>query len=151
MELRLCQRPEDVPEPDTPWDVGVCLETFEHVPPDLVEPYLERMASIVRGHFFVTVPVERGPVFFGKHFAKKVLRLEDDPYTLREFLNCSLSRLDRVTRREHKGFDERELERQVGKYFKIERSGGVYPRVRASGWTTAWGIVATSVAISRRS
>src|SRR5262252_7830146 len=56
-EFRFCKRPEDMPKDQVPFDIGICMETLEHVPPDLVDPYLFELSRVIRGHLFITVPI----------------------------------------------------------------------------------------------
>ena len=69
------------------YDVGICMETLEHIPPDLVEPYSKRLSQVIEGYLFITVPIERGLVFLLKHGAKKVLGMKDDRFDKGEFIN----------------------------------------------------------------
>src|SRR5215212_12151959 len=59
VELRLCRKPEEIPAPRKLYDAGVCMETLEHVPPHMVEPYLRRLSEAIDGYLFITIPVER--------------------------------------------------------------------------------------------
>ncbi len=54
------------------FDTALCLETLEHVPPDLLEPYVEEIAKATTGYFVVTVPNEKGPVFLAKYVVKRL-------------------------------------------------------------------------------
>ncbi len=114
------QSPESLKEfPDLHFDAAVALETLEHVPPDLVDPYLAELARVTSGHLVVSVPNEMGAVFAAKYLAKRLLYGDVEPYTLREFMAATLKQTDKVARTEHKGFDYRELVRQIGRYFRI--------------------------------
>lgn len=142
IELRHCRKPEEIPAPQQPFNVGVCMETLEHVPVDLVEPYLLKLSQVVEGYLFITVPVERGLVFLLKHGLKKILRMKDDAFQNMEFINCILGRMDKVKRREHKGFDDRLLVRQVEKYFDVVGVSGVFPGLGILGLNLTIGIIA---------
>ena len=45
------------------------METFEHIPPELVCPYLKKLAKHLDGHFVITVPNEKG-IFSYKEIIK---------------------------------------------------------------------------------
>lgn len=108
------------------FDLGIALETLEHMPNDVLESYLAHVQrTCVR--FLVTVPNEKGLVFLAKWTAKKVLLRESpsDRYTLGEIVNATLGRMDRVTRREHKGFDYDALGRQLTKRFFVDKVVGL--------------------------
>jgi hypothetical protein len=142
IELKHCRKPEEIPTPQEAFDVGVCMETLEHVPPDLVEPYLLKLSQIVEGYVFITVPIERGLIFLLKHGFKKILGMKDDRFSGREFINCTLGRMNKVKRREHKGFDDRALVRQVEKYFDVVSVSGVFPGLGIRSLNLTIGIIA---------
>ncbi|MFM9863558.1 MAG: class I SAM-dependent methyltransferase [Micropepsaceae bacterium] len=112
--------------PARSFDLGVALETLEHMPDDSLEAYLEQMQRTCK-RFLVTVPNEKGPVFLGKWMAKRLLLREtsSDRYTFGEVVNATLGRMDRVARREHKGFDYAGLARQLSRRFVIEKTVGL--------------------------
>ena len=142
IEFKYCKTPEDIPVVQEEFDVGVCMETLEHVPPDMVEPYLKRLSEVINGHLLITVPIERGLVFLLKHGLKKILGMKDDSFAGTEFFNCVLGKLDRVARREHKGFDDRVLLRQIEKYFDIVNVSGVFPGLPILSLNLTIGILA---------
>jgi SAM-dependent methyltransferase len=112
-----------------PWhsfDLGVALETLEHMPDDALEAYLEQVQRTCK-RFLVTVPNEKGPVFLGKWAVKQLLLREtsSDRYTFGEVVNATLGRMNRVARREHKGFDYAALARRLSERFVIERTVGL--------------------------
>lgn len=110
--------------PDERFDTAICMETLEHIPPALVEPYLQEIASHLDGYFFITVPNEKGPLFLAKWLAKFILNLSPEPYTFGEIVNATLGRTHKVKRREHKGFDYDDLIKQIGKHFDIIHVSG---------------------------
>lgn len=122
--LSECQTPDQMTDAEVPFDTTICMETFEHIPDALVEPYLKRLADLTTGHLFITVPNERGSIFVAKYFAKKCIGQKGYKYTLKEFLNAAIGRLHCVERNEHKGFDYKRLVRQVSKYFDVEKVSG---------------------------
>ena len=118
------------------------METLEHVPPEFVEPYLFELSRAINGYLFITVPVERGLVFFVKHSLKKALRMKHESFGALEFLNCVFGRMSKVSRREHKGFDDRALVSQVKKYFDVISVTGVFPKFPTPALNLTIGIVA---------
>jgi hypothetical protein len=107
------------------FNVGAALETIEHIPPQLVEPYLEELARVVDGYLVVTVPNEKGLVFFGKYLAKKLIYGGTEPYTLGEIAAATLGQMDRIERSEHKGFDYAALVRQIDRHFEVVKVSGL--------------------------
>ena len=142
VELKHCIKPEEMPTTQKTFDVGVCMETLEHIPPDLVEPYLLKLSQVIEGYIFITVPVERGLVFLFKHGLKKIIGMEDDTFHKMEFINCALGRMNKVERREHKGFDDRVLVKQVKKYFDVVSVSGVFPGLGILSLNLTIGIIA---------
>jgi 2-polyprenyl-3-methyl-5-hydroxy-6-metoxy-1,4-benzoquinol methylase len=141
-EFKFCNRPEDIPQQQAPFDVGICMETLEHMPPESVEPYLFELSKAIRGHLFITIPIERGVPFLLKHALKSALKMKDAHFTRKEFLYSVTGRLDRVQRYEHKGFDDRVLVEQVRKYFDVVSVEGVFPRLPILSLNMTVGIVA---------
>jgi hypothetical protein len=85
--------------------------------------YRQRLSTailIIDGHFFVTVPNEKGPMFLAKHIAKAAIG-STQPYTAKEVLYATLGDLSQVERNEHKGFDYAQLVTQIGQHFDIVR------------------------------
>lgn len=132
------------------FDAGIAMETLEHVPPEMVAPYLDFLARHVRGRLYITVPNEIGPVFLAKWIAKRLSSEDAEPHTPAELLNAFLGRADRIARREHKGFDYRVLVRQVSRRCRVEEVSG-----HPLGWLPPWlcfgvGIVARPRRVRRR-
>jgi hypothetical protein len=142
VELRLCKKPEDIPLAEGPFDVGICMETLEHIPPELVEPYLFRLSRVIDGYLFITVPIERGLIFLVKQILKRTLGMKHESFHGGEFLNCVLGRMSKVRRREHKGFDDRALVSQVRKYFEVISVTGIFPKSPILALNLTIGIVA---------
>ncbi len=125
------------------FDTFISLETLEHVSPPLVEPYLERISSLLDGHVFVTVPNEKGLVFLFKYAIKKLFRIRDArAYSLRDVVHLTLGQTDKVERNEHRGFDYSSLIDLMSKYFDIIRVEGVQTRVLPPSLNVNVGIVA---------
>jgi 2-polyprenyl-3-methyl-5-hydroxy-6-metoxy-1,4-benzoquinol methylase len=113
----------------TPADIELCnseqfplsvsMETLEHVPPNMVDGYLEKLSRHTRGHLIVTVPNEKGVLFLAKWLAKAASARNMGGYTAREVCYATFGRLHHVTRREHKGFDYDVLIRQVDRHFDV--------------------------------
>lgn len=108
------------------FELGVALETLEHLPDDTLGRYLEQVQRTC-ARFLVTVPNEKGPVFLAKWIAKRTL-LRNNPaetYSLTELFNATLCRMDRVARHEHKGFDYAALAGRLANHFDIEKVEGL--------------------------
>jgi 2-polyprenyl-3-methyl-5-hydroxy-6-metoxy-1,4-benzoquinol methylase len=116
------------------FDIAVSMETLEHVPPALVDGYLEQIARHLDGYLFVTVPNEKGPLFLAKWSAKKLFSTGAEAhYSFSEVVNATLGRMDHVERDQHKGFDYSKLVKQLEKYFDVvavsgHPFGGILPR-----------------------
>ena len=135
--------PEDVWRLDGEFDVGVCMETLEHIEPADVESYLAALAHKVRGPLFVTVPNEKGVALLVKTLAAKALGVNRDiAYTKADFINSVLGRTDRVPRHHHKGFDYAVLARRLAHHFGEVAVEGVDTRYLPSRLQSTIGIVA---------
>lgn len=130
-----CDSPESLSQVDGEFSCSICMDTFEHVPVELIDGYVDQLARLTRGYLLVTAPVEKGPVFLGKHLAKRVFRslAENDAevgrYTASEVFFASLGQCQRVVRGEHKGFDYAWLAQRLRRRFEIVRYAG-YPFAR---------------------
>src|SRR4051812_4714769 len=107
------------------FNLGAALETLEHVPPDLVDAYLEELSLVIDGHLLITVPNEKGFAFLMKWLIKKLFLGGTQPYDASEILAATLGRMEQVTRDDHKGFDYSALVEQVRRYFEIVRVDSV--------------------------
>lgn len=129
-QFKQCQAPENMDLNGERFDISLVMETFEHIPPNLVSPYLKALSEATRGYIFITVPNEIGVVFFCKYLVKRLFG-DTESYSMREFVNETLGRTDKVDREEHKGFNYNQLTSEVGEYFDvIELSGhpfGFFP------------------------
>jgi 2-polyprenyl-3-methyl-5-hydroxy-6-metoxy-1,4-benzoquinol methylase len=119
-----CDRPEQLEAPGR-FDVAIMMETLEHLPPAMVEPYLRRLAELTQGCIFATVPNEKGIVFLAKYLIKR-LAGEAEPYRTAEVVYATLGQLHKVARHEHKGFDYRAAIAAVGRHFDVLEVSG-YP------------------------
>lgn len=100
------------------FDVGICLETIEHLTPALVPTYIELLASKVHGTLLVSVPNEKGLPFLAKSVGAIVLGVKRGiHYRPIEFLHAALGNMSRVERNEHKGFDWGGVVRELRRRF----------------------------------
>lgn len=122
-----CTTPDQLDCGDEVVSCALSLETLEHIPIECLDGYLKKIASLLvdGGLFFVSVPNEKGPVFFFKHIVKTVFFEGGEKYTLREFFWASLGRLDKVERFDHKGFDWSVLQKQLEESFSLIEVGGI--------------------------
>lgn len=142
IELRFCRNPDELAGVSESFDLGLCMETLEHLPVEVAEKYLREMSRLVRGYLLVTVPIERGPVFLVKHALKTIFRMEDNRITPADFLYSVIGRMDKVQRDEHLGFDDRFLIKQIATHFDILRVEGMAPHIRPAHWNLGIGILA---------
>lgn len=127
LEFRTCTTPAELRDltSGSRFDTAICLETLEHVPPDRVSDYLAAISEVLDGHIAITVPNEKGAVFLAKYLVKRAVG-EVPEYRLAEIGAATIGRMDRVARREHKGFDyDRVVEAGATHFDLIEVSG--YP------------------------
>jgi 2-polyprenyl-3-methyl-5-hydroxy-6-metoxy-1,4-benzoquinol methylase len=122
-----CSSPSVMTVDDREYDLGICLETMEHVPPAMVEGYLEKFAISVKGAVLFTVPNEIGLPFVGKSLAKNLIYRDskDEAYTFGEYWNEVFGNTMDVHRNEHKGFDYRQFVKQVERHFDVKRVTGI--------------------------
>jgi 2-polyprenyl-3-methyl-5-hydroxy-6-metoxy-1,4-benzoquinol methylase len=101
------------------FNIAVAMETLEHVPPQMVDEYLSKVAQHLDGYFFVSVPNEKGIFFLAKWIIKKIFTKDAQHYSFTELTNATLGRMEKVTRLEHKGFDYDSLIKQIARYFDV--------------------------------
>ena len=117
-EFLYCRKPDDVQLSES-FDVSVCMETLENVPLDMVDPYLELLSTHTSKYTFITVPIEKGVVFAVKHLIKWAGRMDAEPYTLSEYANATIGRMDKIQRHEHRGFDYSVMIQSAARFFDI--------------------------------
>ena len=110
---------------DGAFDMAASLETLEHVPPEMVPAFLDQLARVTRGHMFVTVPNELGPVFLAKYLAKRIRYGGGETYSFKELVAATLWQSDKVERNDHKGFDFRDIVAEIGRRFEILSVDGI--------------------------
>lgn len=144
--FRACTTPSEMELGSDRFDIAIAMETLEHVPDEVVRPYLEKLASVTDRYLFITAPNEKGIVFFFKHIVK-LLFGEVEKHSVPEFVNATLGRTDRIPRGHHKGFDYARLARLVDEYFDVvEITGQPVSRLPAALNFTV-GIVARKKAV----
>jgi len=93
-------------------DVIIGLESFEHMPPQIVFRTIEAISKSPFMYLYVTVPNEVGPAVLIKNVGSAIMRYERHlEYEWRETFYSSIYDLDKVKRHNlgHKGFDWRWL------------------------------------------
>lgn len=103
--------------------VGICMETLEHIADDLVDDYVDALADIVERRLYVTLPNEQRFPFVVKYIYHALVG-GGEPYAPREAINAALGRLHRVKRKDHKGFDYRDMIRRIERRFIIDSVEG---------------------------
>lgn len=128
VELQLCEKPDEIHlRNGERFDLGIGMEVFEYLPDEWLEGYLETLGRLIDGYFFISVPVERGLPFAIRYLGKAVLGFNRFSLTPVEFCNLVLGRTDRVAHEGHKGFDDRQFLRVLGRYFDILGVVGLFP------------------------
>ena len=104
------------------YDLVICMETLEHIPPNHVCHYLEKISNHCKGYFLITVPNEKG-IFF---LLKRIIKFNSDSYkyNLREIINIFFGRTNYVDRFQHKAFDYDQIIYDIKKFFKIIKVEG---------------------------
>jgi hypothetical protein len=134
-EFIRCASPQDLDSVSGSFSCSICMDTFEHIPVELIDGYVDQLARLTRNQLFITVPVEKGPVFLGKYLSKRLVGSlsENDAdigaYTAAEVLYATLGRCEKVRRGEHKGFDYAWLAARIRRRFEIVTWEG-YPFAR---------------------
>lgn len=118
------QTPNQIPSGLDGFNFGASLETLEHVPPELVDGFLSELANRIDGYFLVTVPNEIGPVFLAKWLIKRIFRISPTQYTAAEIFFTTIGRTEHVQRMEHKGFDYRNMIKQIATHFEVVKVRG---------------------------
>lgn len=120
-EFRKSTRHEDLFDVDERFDVAIVLETFEYLDPEQLESYVFLISEKLKddGSIFCTMPNEKGLPLFLKVIGSKLSGVQRSEYTLPQFWNALLGRMDRVPRspRGRKGFDYAAMVKMVGQYF----------------------------------
>lgn len=55
--------PENINLKDIEFQLGICIESFEHIPPKLICPYLNKLSKLNNVNYLITVPYEKGLFF----------------------------------------------------------------------------------------
>ena len=129
---------------DDAFDLGVAMETIEHIPPHSVDDYLSELARVVNGYLVVTVPNEKGIVFLAKWIVKKVFLSSSEEYSFSEIVAATFGNMQKVKRNEHKGFDYDILAEQINNHFQVVKVEGIPFRFLPKSLSFTIGIVAKS-------
>jgi len=120
-------RAEDIYLPaDRIASLAISLETLEHIAPELIEKYLNKISSILDGYFLVTVPNEKGIVFLLKYLAKLFFFGGKNKYRISEVCFATFGLMHLVDRSEHKGFDWKRMLGQLSQHFDVIEVAGVH-------------------------
>jgi SAM-dependent methyltransferase len=121
-EFRHAEAPADMDLGER-FDIGICMETLEHLEDDVVDGYIDALATIIRRRLYVTIPNEKRLPFV----AKRLYHLfagGDQPHTPSELVSAVLGRMDRIQRNGHKGFDYENMIRRIERRFVVESVEG---------------------------
>jgi hypothetical protein len=120
-EIRTCTSPEDVENIEGEFDLAIALETFEYLDSSALHSYVAALSRKVRQNGFVlsTMPNEKGIPLLVKFIGSKISRVPRSKYSLPQFCNALLGRMDRVPRapRGRKGFDYDRIVSLLQQYF----------------------------------
>lgn len=124
-EFSMCTKPDEMREGEL-FDIAIAMETLEHIPEQFLQPYLKKLEEVTKHYIFITVPNEKGIVFFFKYIAKRLFfGGSHEHYSLHEFISALLGQMHEVKRNEHKGFDYATLVREVSQHFEIVEVSGI--------------------------
>jgi hypothetical protein len=136
-----CNTPEAIPDKKK-WDIGISMQTFEHIPKYSVEDYLLKLSKIIKKRLYITIPIERGFAFILASLTRIPKKLFSR-YSIRELVWSFLGKLDKIERIEgHKGFDDRIFLKQLSKYFHILDIEGLFPKLPIISLNVSIGITA---------
>lgn len=117
-KFEFCSTPKEMNHITENFDIGICMETLEHIPDSYVDGYLTAMNERIRKYFFVTVPNETGFFFLMKYLGKAIFT-ENKNFTFKEIVYQTLGQTDKVKRVEHKGFNYRNMVDKISNHFEI--------------------------------
>lgn len=117
-DFRLVKTQQDLRRDET-FDAGICLETFEHLPVDQVDGFIDWLASVVTKKLFVSVPNEKHIAFLGK-YGYHQLWGGGQKFTSMDVAGSLLGKMEWVERDDHRGFDYERLIQQLERHFRVE-------------------------------
>jgi cyclopropane fatty-acyl-phospholipid synthase-like methyltransferase len=101
------------------FDIFICMETFEHIPSEILETYLSKVAQLTKKYAFITVPNEKGVMFALKHLARVAIGWNFYRLTLAEIVYSTLGQTQKVEHWHHKGFDYTRFLATLKNYFRV--------------------------------
>jgi len=120
-EFHRSQHFQDLQKIQGTFDVTVVLETFEYLEPSELESYVTLLSKKLKGGgcIFSTMPNEKGLPLLLKVIGSKLSRVPRSEYTLRQFGNAFIGRMDRIPRGVHgrRGFDYAAVTGMLRRYF----------------------------------
>ena len=124
-EFKKIKKLKDLHKVKERFDIVICLETLEHLPPNELNEYLLKLSSLMKNYLFISIPNEIGFVFLLKIFIKKFFNMQPDNYSFMEIINQFFGRVKKVNRDNHKGFSWLELMKILKNYFQIVSLEGI--------------------------
>ena len=108
------------------YDISICMETLEHLPPHMMDEYLSELKRVTRRFIFITIPNEIGIIFLTKMIVKKIIFLDSiSDYSTKEIVYQTIGLTRRVSRNQHKGFNYHECISSISKHFNIIDISGI--------------------------
>ena len=120
-EFNYASNPEEMNlKVDEKFDLAVSMETFEHIPPEIVCDYLRKLSKHIDGYLLITVPNEKGLFFLLKRILKPKGELGDHyKFSFKDYVYLTLGKTNMVDRNDHKGFDYDDLIYGIKQFFDI--------------------------------
>ena len=130
-EFHRSQHFQDLENIQGGFDVAVVLETFEYLEPSKLEAYVNQLSKKLKdgGCILCTMPNEKGLPLLFKVIGSKLSRVPRSEYTLLQFWNAFIGRMNRVPRGVHgrRGFDYAAVARVMSRYFSHIQIESVEP------------------------
>jgi hypothetical protein len=123
--FNVCNTPSEFNKVNAIYSMAISLETLEHIPIEMLDEYIKKIAAGLNGYLIITVPNEKGLIFLIKHILKRYLFGGYDKYTFKELLNATLGRMHLVERDQHKGFDYMQLKMHLLDHFDLFEEQGI--------------------------
>ncbi len=115
----------NLPQPMHKYDIGISLETFEHLSDYDVDNYIRFFQNNISQYIFISIPNEIGIFFLFKFITKYFFGFKNDRYTLLEFVFQTIGHTSSVERDQHKGFSWKQFILLLKQHFTIVEVKGI--------------------------